>query len=56
MTKQEIISEIIALEYEVTMANLLGHRPTDDDEYSEKRKKINKSRKILKNLILHTNI
>jgi len=49
MTKQEIISEIIILEYEVTMANLLGHRPTDDDEYSEKRKKINESRKNLKN-------
>jgi len=49
MTKQEIISEIITLEYEVTMANLLGHRPTDDDEYSEKRKKINELRKNLKN-------
>jgi hypothetical protein len=49
MTKQEIISEIIALEYEVTMANLLGHKPTDNDEYSEKRKKINELRKNLKN-------
>jgi hypothetical protein len=48
MTKQEIISEIIILEFEVTMANLLGHRPTDDDEYSEKRKKINGLRKKLK--------
>jgi len=27
---------------------LLGHRPTDDDEYSEKRKKINELRKKLK--------
>jgi hypothetical protein len=49
MTKQEIISEIITLEYVVTMANLLGHRPTDDDEYSDKRKKINELRKNLKN-------
>jgi hypothetical protein len=49
MTKQEIISEIIILEFEVTMANLLGHRATDDDEYSEKRKKINELRKNLKN-------
>jgi hypothetical protein len=49
MTKQEIISEIIILEYEVTMANLLGHKPTDNDEYSEKRKKINELRKNLKN-------
>jgi methyl coenzyme M reductase subunit D len=49
MTKQEILSEIIRLEYEVTMANLLRHRPTDDDEYSEKRKKINELRKNLKN-------
>jgi hypothetical protein len=49
MTKQEIISEIIILEFEVTMANLSGHRATDDDEYSEKRKKINELRKILKN-------
>jgi hypothetical protein len=49
MDKQEIITEIITLEYEVTMTNLLGHRPTDDDEYSEKRKKINELRKKLKN-------
>ena len=49
MTKQEILSEIIRLEYEVTMANLLGHKPTDNDEYSEKRKKINELRKNLKN-------
>ena len=39
MDKQEIITEIITLEYEVTMTNLLGHRPTDDDEYSEKKNK-----------------
>jgi hypothetical protein len=39
MTKQEILSEIITLEYEVTTANLLGHKPTDDDEYSEKKNK-----------------
>lgn len=49
MTKQEIISEIIVLEFEVTMANLSGHRATEDDEYSEKRKKINELRKNLKN-------
>ena len=49
MTKQEIISEIIILEFEVTMANLSGHRATDDDEYSEKRKKINELRSKLKN-------
>jgi hypothetical protein len=49
MDKQEIITEIVTLEYEVTIANLLGHRPTDDDEYSEKRKKINELRKKLKN-------
>jgi len=49
MTQQEIISEIIILEFEVTMANLSGHRATDDDEYSEKRKKINKLRNKLKN-------
>jgi hypothetical protein len=49
MTKQEILSEIIRLEYEVTSANLSGHKPTDNDEYSEKRKKINELRKNLKN-------
>jgi len=49
MTKQEILSEVVMLEYEVTMANLLGHRASDNDEYSEKRKKINELRKKLKN-------
>jgi hypothetical protein len=49
MTQQEIISEIIILEYEVTTANLSGHRATDNDEYSDKRKKINELRKKLKN-------
>ena len=49
MTQQEIISEIIILEFEVTLANLSGHRATDDDEYSEKRKKINELRNKLKN-------
>ena len=49
MTQQEIISEIIILEFEVTMANLSGHRATDDDEYSGKRKKINELRNKLKN-------
>jgi hypothetical protein len=49
MSEQEIISEIIILEYEVTVANLSGHRATDSDEYSEKRKKINELRKKLKN-------
>lgn len=49
MSKQEIISEIIILEYEVTTANLSGHRATDSDEYSDKRKKINELRKMLKN-------
>jgi hypothetical protein len=49
MTKQEIMSEIIILEYQVTVANLLGHRATDNDEYSEKRKRINELRKMLKN-------
>jgi hypothetical protein len=49
MTKQDIISEIIMLEYEVTSANLLGHRPTDTDKYSDKRKRINELRKKLKN-------
>jgi hypothetical protein len=49
MTHQEIISEIIILEYEITTANLSGHRATDNDKYSDKRKKINELRKKLKN-------
>lgn len=49
MDKQEILSEIVILEYEVTLANLSGHRASDNDEYSEKRKRINELRKKLKN-------
>ena len=49
MTEQEIISEIIKLEYEITSANLTGHRPIDNDQYSDKRKRIKELRKILWN-------
>lgn len=49
MSEQDIISEIIRLEYEVTVANLTGHRPTDSDIYSDKRKRIIELRKKLWN-------
>jgi hypothetical protein len=50
MTEQEIISEIIILEYEITSANLTGHRPSDNDKYSDKRKRINELREQLWNI------
>lgn len=49
MTKQEIISEIIKLEYEVTLVNLTGHRPSDNDQYSDKRKRVKELRNMLWN-------
>jgi hypothetical protein len=50
MTKEEMISEILKLEYEITSANLNGHRPTDNDIYSDKRKRIKELREHLWNI------
>jgi hypothetical protein len=50
MTNQEIISEIIKLEYEITAANLNGHKPIDGDIYSDKRKRIKELREKLWNI------
>ena len=50
MTEQEIISEIIKLEYEITSANLTGHRPSDNDKYSGKRERIKELRNMLWNI------
>jgi hypothetical protein len=50
MTEQEIISEIIILEYEITSANLTGHRPSDNDQYSGKRERIKELRNMLWNI------
>jgi hypothetical protein len=48
LTTEEIISEIIKLECEVTASIFKGHKANDDDEYSNHRKRLVFLRKILK--------
>lgn len=46
--KSQAISEIITIEYELTMAVLSGHKPNNGDIYVEKRKRIKELRKKFK--------
>jgi len=43
-----IVTEVIQLELEVTMAVLSGHRPSDDDKFVGYRKRLKELRSILK--------
>ena len=43
-----LVTEVIQLELEVTMAVLSGHRPSDDDKFVEHRKRLKELRSILK--------
>jgi hypothetical protein len=46
----DIISELVKLEYEVTIANLNGHRASDNDQFAEHRKRIEELRELLKTI------
>ena len=46
----DIISELVNLEYEVTIANMEGHRASDDDEYVQHRARIKELRELLKTI------
>jgi hypothetical protein len=46
----DIIRELVNLEYEVTTANMEGHRASDDDEYAQHRTRIEELRKLLKDI------
>ena len=48
LTTEEIITEIIKLECEVTESIFRGHKADDADEYSNHRKRLVFLRKILK--------
>ena len=50
MNFDDIITELVALEYEVTLANMNGHKASDDDEYAGKRKRVGELRKMLNEL------
>ena len=43
-----IITEVIQLELEVTLAVLNGHKPNDGDKFAKHRKRLKKLRNILK--------
>ena len=43
-----LVTEVINLELEVTLAVLNGHKPNDDDKFAEHRKRLNELRNILK--------
>ena len=50
MSFDDIITELVALEYEVTLANMNGHKASDDDEYAGKRKRVAELREMLNEL------
>jgi hypothetical protein len=50
MNFDDIITELVALEYEVTLANMNGHKASDDDEYAGKRKRVGELREMLNEL------
>jgi len=50
MSFDNIITELVALEYEVTLANMNGHKASDDDEYAGKRKRVGELREMLNEL------
>jgi hypothetical protein len=50
MDFDDIISELVKLEYEVTIANLNGHRASDNDQFAQHRKRIEELRELLKTI------
>ena len=50
MSFDDIITELVALEYEVTLANMSGHRASDNDQYAGKRKRVGELREMLNDL------
>ena len=50
MNYDEILTELVHLEYEVTSANMKGHRATDTDQFAGHRKRIGELRELLKKL------
>jgi hypothetical protein len=50
MNFDEIITELVHLEYEVTDANMNGHKATDNDQFAGHRKRIGELRELLKKL------
>lgn len=57
MTKQDMISRIIQLEFEMTsrVINDKEFRPHNEDEYKEYRKEVSELRKKVKKLIIPPN-
>lgn len=45
--KSELITRIIDLEYEITIATIEGHRPFIGDKFQEKRNEVNTLRCIV---------
>ena len=43
-----IVTEVIQLELEVTLAALNGHKPNDEDKFAKHRKRLKELRKTLK--------
>ena len=50
MNFYDIISELVKLEYEVTLANMKGHKASDDDQYAQHRVRIKELRELLKTI------
>jgi hypothetical protein len=50
MNFDDIITELVALEYEVTDANMNGHKATDNDQFAGHRKRIGELRELLNKL------
>ena len=50
MNFDEIITELVHLEYEVTDANMNGHKATDNDQFGGQRKRIRELRELLNKL------
>jgi hypothetical protein len=50
MDFDDIISELVKLEYEITIANLNGHKASDDDQYAEGRLRVKELRELLKTI------
>jgi hypothetical protein len=43
-----IVTEVIQLELDVTLAVLNGHKPSDEDKFAEHRKRLKQLRETLK--------
>lgn len=46
--KEQIISDILKLEYEITVAVINGHIPNEDDKFKEHRISLKKFRELIK--------